>query len=157
MQKDKDPSIEREVNSGNIPNEKELSTYVDLFTHWDDSYWTASYVFLLIQGVLIAALTHLRALTDDNSWLVIAFFFGLFGLAVFASMFFVLNRKITYTHGSEQCPKNLLKSLYDQIETEQTNWRKRYSSAESMQTCLPILFGAFWFAVAVVSIVKYLV
>ena len=162
MKKFMNPSDEQSKDQKSEENEalqkpdlNNLSTYVDLFRHWDNSYWTASYVFLVIQGALIAALTQLRTLKNDNSWLIITSIFSFFGLGVSVSMMLVLNRKRTYTQGAEKYLKNWLPEMYKEITRRQIGFRCKYSSAEIMQKCLPVLFVVFWFIVALLSIAQY--
>ncbi len=147
--------IENEKLDGDRRKSDDITHYVDLFIHWDESYWQAAYVFLVVQGTLIAALTQIKSLTTDNSWLLLVFFFSIFGVIISIFNILVLNRKMSYTHGSEDMLREKYKILYERIKERQTGFKK-VSSAKIMHTYFPSLFYVFWIIVMFSSLCLYI-
>ena len=101
-----------------VSEDNKLNIVKDLYVHWNKSYWYSVYFFIIIQGFIIVALTEiLKAtgnVTNENkiiSMLVLS------GLIFSIIWFFVLNRKYSYLHHSQNKLKdNLGSSIWDNID-----------------------------------------
>ena len=75
---------------------KKLEIYSHLFQHWDNSFWSATYVFLALQGALLYAFVQIYS----NKFSIYAEILIL--LSFCASLIswlwlYVMNRKMSYT------------------------------------------------------------
>lgn len=132
-------------------NEKYLKYYSELFRHWDQNYWYACYIFLVIQGAILVAFTQIFVnitITGRNIVLPIVTIVGI----VFSLLwFFVMRRKISYTHGAEKQLREILKKMYQDIENLQVGPAKVRSSLV-VHTYLPFSFILMWIILTLVSI-----
>ena len=81
--------------------------------HLDQSFWTASNVFLAISGLLLAALSQILIRRDELAIMKpFAFIYSLGGLFVAAMWMLVTNRKIAYVKIVEDMARNIESELY---------------------------------------------
>lgn len=140
-----------------IGEAESINHYVKLFIHWDESYWQAANVFLVVQAALIAALTQIKSLTEDNTWLLLVGIFGIFGLFISILNILVLNRKMSYTDGCEEMLRKRYQDLfYNEIKKRQIGLKK-FSSATIMHTIFPSLFCIFWGLIIIVALYFYFI
>jgi len=81
---------------------QKLNIYSDLFQHWDNSFWSATYVFLALQGALLFAFAQVYTNPNIGGEKVILMIFSIGGAIISLLWLFVMNRKMSYTRGSEQ-------------------------------------------------------
>jgi len=139
----------------NKDNKNDLEYYVRLFEHWDKSYWNAFYVFVVIEVGLLATISQIHSIIQDNIW-GIRFLFSLFATTITFSWLFILNRKITFIQGAESQIKKYLKTMYNAIDLKQKRFISSTSSSLLTKTILPILFLSFWIPSGIYFFMKIL-
>ncbi len=101
-----------------ISQDNELNVIKDLYINWDKCYWYSIYVYLIIQGLIIVALTEvLKAAGDignESKILGILVFSGI----IFSILWcFVLNRKFSFVyHSQEELKSKLGNKIWDNIK-----------------------------------------
>jgi hypothetical protein len=102
-----------------ISEDNKLNVIKDLYVHWDKSYWYSVYIFLIIQGLITVALTEVLkstgSITNENLILSLLVMSGI----IFSILWcFVLNRKFSYIHHSQEKLKGKLGSeIWDNIKS----------------------------------------
>jgi len=101
-----------------VSEDNKLNIVKDLYVHWNKSYWYSVYIFLIIQGFIIVALTEVLKATgsvaNENKIITLLVLSGLIFSIIW---FFVLNRKYSYLHHSQNKLKdNLGSSIWDNID-----------------------------------------
>ena len=101
-----------------ISEDNKLNVIKDLYCHWDRNFWYSVYIYLIIQGLLIVALTEILRSTGDisneNNILSLLVISGILFSIVWC---LVLNRKFTFIKFSQEKLKNFLGGdIWDNIE-----------------------------------------
>lgn len=122
-----------------------LSNYTNLFIHWDSSFWNAFYVFLVIQGALLVAFTETFKNYGKFEYNLILYSICFIGIIISILWLFVMNRKMTYTYGTEKEIKKLIEPVYESIYRLQTTFLTKRSSAEIVKNGIPLIFIFLWF------------
>ena len=85
-----------------ISEDNKLNVIKDLYVHWNKNYWYSVYIFLIIQGLIILALTEvLKATGNVNNENRILSLFVLLGIIFSILWCLVLNRKFSYIYHSK--------------------------------------------------------
>ena len=101
-----------------ISEDNKLNVIKDLYCHWDRNFWYSVYIYLIIQGFIIIALTEVL-----KSTAIIANENIIISLLVISGILFsiiwclVLNRKFKFVELSQDKLKNFLGGdIWDNIE-----------------------------------------
>lgn len=136
------------------PDRIEGGDLIDLFTHWDSSFWDASNFFLAFQSLLIAG-TGLIISVQSHPFQQLRASgmagFPILGILVSAFWLLVMHRKRTYVEATEARIKNRDPTLDGEIRREQDGLAS-LSSAQIVTAILPLTFLLFWFAFLVFAI-----
>ncbi len=102
-----------------ISEDNKLNVVKDLYVHWCKNYWNSVYIFLVIQGLLIVALTEvLKATGDVSNETKILSLLILSGIIFSILWCFVLNRKFSYIYHSKEKLKSILGSeIWDDVKS----------------------------------------
>ena len=79
---------------------------LSIWTRWDESYWTSFNIFILIIGVLFAALSQVY------TKLPIVLLICISGLVVTINWIFVLQRKLVHIYVAQEIGKNLETQIF---------------------------------------------
>jgi hypothetical protein len=110
-----------------ISPDNELNVIKDLYINWDKGYWYSVYVFLVIQGLIIVALTDiLKASGTIGNGNAILSMLVLSGISFTILWCLVLNRKFSFIyHAQEELKSKLGKNIWDNIE-KNSDFKKNF-------------------------------
>jgi len=101
-----------------VSEDNKLNVVKDLYVHWNKNYWNSVYIFLIIQGLIVVALTGILSETGNvsNENRIISLLV-LSGMIFSIVWFFVLNRRYSYIYHAQHNLKDKLGSIiWDNID-----------------------------------------
>lgn len=101
-----------------VSEDNKLNVVKDLYVHWHKNYWNSAYIFLIIQGLIIVALTEVLKATgnvsNENKILSMLVLSGIIFSIIWC---FVLNRKYSFIyHSQNQLKEKLGSTIWDNID-----------------------------------------